>query len=137
MNKMTIREIYKCNYIEDDGKSYPLQKWYNRLIDKNISEINIEDVLKMIRQKEFIELAILKAIEFLKRDPLVGELYEGELLKKLYTIDEINLHDHYNDIQLILSKAIIHSNNYKWLCTEEKEEFNDLINKFMDKINNK
>ena len=35
---------------------YPLQKWYNQLIDKNVSEIGVSDVLRMIRQNEFIDI---------------------------------------------------------------------------------
>lgn len=135
MNKKTIREIYNCSYIEDDGNLYPLQKWYNELIDKCASEITVSDVLKMIRQKEFIELAVLKSIDLLKYNPLVGELYDGELLEKLYTINKVNLQEHYDEIQIILSKAVIQSDNNEWLCEEEREEFNSLINQFMDKIN--
>ena len=58
-----------------------MQKWYNQLIEKTIAEITVEDVLRMIRQKEFTNLAVSKAINFLKEDVFV-ELYEGEPLKK-------------------------------------------------------
>lgn len=36
------------------------------------------DVLRMIRQKQFIKLAISKAIEFLQNDVFIGETYDGE-----------------------------------------------------------
>lgn len=29
-----IKEIYKCKYIETEEYMYPLQKWYNQLLDK-------------------------------------------------------------------------------------------------------
>ena len=135
MNKKTIGEIYNCNYIEDNGNLYPLQKWYNELIDKSTSEITVSDVLKMVRQKEFIELAVLKSIDLLKCDPLVGELYDGELLEKLYTIDKTDLQEHYYEIQIILSKARVQSDKHEWLCEEEREEFSNLINEFANKIN--
>ena len=64
-----------------------MQKWYNQLIEKTIAEITVEDVLRMIRQKEFTNLAVSKAINFLKEDVFVVELYEGELLEKLSEMD--------------------------------------------------
>lgn len=62
---------------------YPLQKWHNQLIDKTINEITITDVLRMIRQKEFLDLAMDKAMEFLQDNVFAGETYEGELLEKI------------------------------------------------------
>ena len=29
-----IKELYNCEYITSDKELYPLQKWYNKLIDK-------------------------------------------------------------------------------------------------------
>ena len=34
-----IKELYNCEYITSDKELYPLQKWYNKLIDKSIDEI--------------------------------------------------------------------------------------------------
>ena len=82
-----LKELYDCQYIISDEDLYPLQKWYNKLIDKSINEINIADVLRMLRQKVFIKLAMSKAIELLRENIFVGELYDGELLKKLSEFD--------------------------------------------------
>lgn len=51
-----IKEIYDCDYIVSDTELYPLQKWYNDLIDKQINDINIMDILRMIRQKVLLIL---------------------------------------------------------------------------------
>ena len=66
-DKRKIKEIYNCVAIVSNEELYPLQKWYNQLIEKTIDEITIADVLKMIRQKEFTNLAMSKAIYFCKR----------------------------------------------------------------------
>lgn len=55
-DKRKIKEIYNCVAIVSNEELYPLQKWYNQLIEKTIDEITIADVLKMIRQKEFTNL---------------------------------------------------------------------------------
>ncbi len=71
-DKRKIKEIYNCVNIISDEELYPLQKWYNQLINKSINEITIVDVLKMFRQKIFSELAMLKAIEFLEENVFIG-----------------------------------------------------------------
>ena len=40
--------IYKCDYINSNDELYPIQKWYNQLIDKKSSEIIVADVLRMM-----------------------------------------------------------------------------------------
>ncbi len=135
MDKKTIKELYNCSYIEENGYIYPLQKWYNELIDKYTSEITVVDVLKMIRQRELIDLAILKSIDFLKYNSLAGELYDGELLTKLYTVNNNTLQGYFDEIRDILSKALIQADTHEWLCEDEKVEFKYLISKFTLKIN--
>ncbi len=73
-----IKDIYDCVAIISDEELYPLQKWYNQLIDKTIPEITVADVLRMIRQKQFINLAMSKAIKYLKDNVFIGESYDGE-----------------------------------------------------------
>lgn len=73
-----IKEIYDCVAIISEKELYPLQKWYNQLIDKKPSEIIVADVLRMMRQKQFINLAMSKAIKFLQEDVFIGETYDGE-----------------------------------------------------------
>ena len=68
-----IKEIYDCVAIVSDEELYPLQKWYNQLIDKTIPEVTVADVLRMIRQKQFVNLAMSKAIKFYIRK---GIFYE-------------------------------------------------------------
>lgn len=128
-----IKEIYGCNYIETDEELYPLQNWYNQLLDKRVSEIDVPDVLRMIRQHEFIDIAVIKAIDYLKENPFVGDMYEGEMLYKLSKIDSNHLKSYSDEIKVILSNALIESKRHEWLCEEEKEEFREIIN-YLEKI---
>lgn len=45
------------------------------------------DVLRMMRQKVFINLAIKKAVEILQKNVFAGELYDGQLLETLSKLD--------------------------------------------------
>lgn len=88
----------------------------------------------MIRQNEFRDIAVLKAIEYLKVNPFVGDMYEGELLEKLSSINVDSLTDHIGEIKGILSNALIKNKNYEWLDDEERKEFEEIIMKFSDKV---
>lgn len=129
-----IKDIYGCNYVVPDGELYPLQKWYNQLLDKTVSEIDICDVSRMIRQKKFIDLAILKAINFLQKNLFVGEMYEGEILEKLSELESPVLAVYSDDLRDILSHSLEKSKDHEWLCKEEKEEFEKIVKNFFEKL---
>lgn len=131
-----IKDIYMCKPIEVDGELYPLQKWYNQLIDKKFIELEVSDITRMIRQKEFMDMAILKAIEYLKENPFIGEMYDGELLEKIFGINVDVLTNYTEEIKNILSNAIEKNNEYPWLEDEERIEFADKIKEFKNKIEN-
>lgn len=129
-----IKEIYDCKYIISDEGLYPLQKWYNELIDKSINEINIADVLRMLRQKVFTKLAMLKAIEFLRKNIFVGELYDGELLQKISELDTIFLASYASDLKSILKDYIEKCKLHTWAYEGEEEEFKEIVKSILVKL---
>lgn len=127
---MKIKELYNCGYETPEGTSeelYPLQKWYNQLIDKTIQEINREDVAKMLRQKIFPDLAMTKAIEFLQEDPFAGELYEGEILAAIAKQETSLLASYARELQDVLSDALRKMMAHEWLYDGEEEEFREIV----------
>lgn len=130
MEDRKIKDIYGCDYIQDNGELYPLQRWYNQTIDKNVSEISVADVLRMMRQNEFMELAISRAIAFLRENPFEGEQYEGELLGKVSTIENHLIKDYLDDLRYILVHAKKENEVYEWLIEKEREEFQEIIDNF-------
>ena len=62
-----IKEIYGCKPIVFPEPLYPLQEWHNLLIEKTVDEITVADVARMLRQNELVDLALSKAIDFLKQ----------------------------------------------------------------------
>ena len=130
-DKRKIKEIYNCISISSNEELYPLQKWYNQLIEKTIAEITVEDVLRMIRQKEFTNLAVSKAINFLKEDVFVGE---GELLEKVSEMDSSFLISYADDLKNIIKNALVKSETRDWIYAGEEEEFKDMIDTLSKKI---
>lgn len=133
-NWKKISDIYSCEYIEDNRGLYPLQIWYNQLIDKTILEITLADVLRMMRQDIFVEIAIVKAIDFLKEDPFAGECYDGELLKQISEIDEVFLKEYIDVLEKILLHALSENEMYEWMIEGEREEFKSIINFSLERI---
>lgn len=133
-DKRKIKEIYNCISIVSNEELYPLQKWYNQLIEKTIDEITVADVLRMIRQKEFTNLAMSKAINLLREDVFVGESYEGELFQKISEMDNSFLISYADDLKLIIKNALVKSEIRDWTYDGEEEEFKDMIDTLSTKV---
>jgi hypothetical protein len=127
----TIHELYNVNKIELNKDSTSLEIWFNSVIDKNIKQITLSDVLKMIRQQLFLEIALNKAIEFLKDNPFIGEYYSGELIEHLLKINPILLKNFEKDIKKIYSNIKTNINN---ISDEEKYEIEQASQKIINLI---
>ena len=105
-----------------------------QLIEKTIVEITVADVLRMIRQKKFTDLAMSKAINFLREDVFVGELYEGDLLEKVSEMDSSFLISYADDLKNIINNALVKSETHDWTYDGEEEEFKDMIDTLSTKL---
>ena len=133
-DKRKIKELYDCKYIISDEELYPLQKWYNKIIDKTIDEITIADILRMICQKEFCDLAVEKAVEFLQDNVFAGEIYDGQLLEKISEMSDPFLTKYSNKLKYILKDAMGKSETHEWSYEGEREEFKNMVNSILKKI---
>lgn len=133
-DRRKIKDIYGYTYIVSDEKLYPLQKWYNQLIDKSISEITLSDVLRMIRQKIFVDLAMSKALLFLHENVFAGNAYDGELLDHLATMDAAFLTPYANALKDVLLEALENCKTHEWAYDGEKEEFEEILHLLSEKI---
>ena len=132
-----IKDIYNISFnidnISNENK-WPMHDWYNNLINKSYNQLNLFDVTRMIIQKVFLELAVSKSLEYLKQNPFCGQRYEGELMELVYKLDYVYLENYKDNLQKILSKALVKNKTYDWMCEEEREEFDELINSFQMKL---
>lgn len=126
--------MYGCKYINSEEELFPLQKWYNQLIDKEVEELSISDVLKMIRQNEFLDIAVSKSIDILKQNPFAGELYEGELFEKIAYISDKDLGKYHSDLQQIISNGLVQNEIYDWITEDEREEFGNMLKNYGQRI---
>jgi len=134
MQKQKLKEIYEYDYIPNDSEIYPLQEWFNTILEKTEDELTIADVCRMLRQRMCSKCAMKRAVDLLREDPFAGEIYEGQLMSTLYGSKEKYLCLFYADILPILENAEVLSLSHKWANEEEKSEYLKIAEAFKQKI---
>ncbi|AMA71740.1 MULTISPECIES: contact-dependent growth inhibition system immunity protein [Aneurinibacillus] len=132
----TIKDIYNISQGELKAK-YALDIWYNTLIEKTVTEIDITDICRMLRQEIFIELAIERALEYLKQNPLIGDVYDGQLLELLSSVDVIKLKKYKKSIKELLFDIKTRLDINDFFSQEDYIEYVDLLEKFLDKLDSR
>lgn len=126
----TISEMYNCSYQQGETAHYALPKWYNTVIDKTPQEVNIADVLKMLPQKIFIEVALQRSIDILNDDPFAAELWQGQLLEQILQSDIPQAVKYKKSIFEIIARAKKLNGTYDWQSEESREKFSELLNTY-------
>lgn len=111
-----------------------LDKWYVELLNKRIEEITIKDISRMLRQDILIELAINKSLEFLEENPLAGEMYDGQLLELLYSLDLSKYKEDIDKAKNILINIKSNINNFEWMSDEDSKEYLVVLEKYFKKL---
>lgn len=130
--KTKIKEIYNLKELSNAEDTLVL--WYNKLLNKNVEEITVFDIGRMIRQKVLVELALEKAINVLIENPFAGES-NGDVLEHVLLLDETMLSSYKNEIKKIIKKAEVNANSVAWWYPEEKDEYRELLGKLKKIIN--
>lgn len=121
-----IKEIYKCDVLEG---SDPLVVWYNRVIEKTISELSIADVARCIRQDLFIDMAYEMLIVYLLHNPYEGDMYEGEFIEKASEMDKEYVIKYRKPLLEIIDKASQFAKMHEWEFAEDVVEYEENVNK--------
>ena len=131
MGKIWIKDLYE-NVSEIRGKSLsPLELWYNELINKKIEDLSILDINRMLRQDVFMQLAMEKAMELLIKNPMEGELYDGDLLYQV--VKAMKKHGASIDKQIadkFIELADKEKEKYEWEFEEYKTEYEEMLESF-------
>ncbi|WP_054950855.1 contact-dependent growth inhibition system immunity protein [Numidum massiliense] len=113
---------------------YALEKWYSTFIEKTVDDIDVNDVYRMIGQNVLIDLGVEKAIQFLKEDPLAGELYDGQFLELLYELDRSVYADKVETLTELTTSIMDNLDDLGWIGEEDAKEYTDLLEKFIKKL---
>ncbi|EOW3721472.1 contact-dependent growth inhibition system immunity protein [Listeria monocytogenes] len=130
-----IKDIYHIDdsFSSDNEKN---NKWLKSLLNKTKDEITEKDVYTMLLQQELEDLAIEKAIEFIKIDPLTGEMWDGQFLEQLAGISADKLVAYKEELQKLIPYIDIQIKEPLWDFEFEREDFISRYMKFKDKVAN-
>ncbi|EKZ0954286.1 hypothetical protein RAZ37_001889 [Listeria monocytogenes] len=130
-----IKDIYHIDdSFSSDNEKY--NKWLKSLLNKTKDEITEKDVYTMLLQQELEDLAIEKAIEFIKIDPLTGEMWDGQFLEQLAGISADKLVSYKEELQKLIPYIDIQIKEPLWDFEFEREDFISRYMKFKDKVAN-
>jgi len=134
MQKQKLKDIYEFDYIPDKSEIYPLEEWFNALMEKTEDQLTVSDVCRMLRQRMCSKCAMHRAVEMLTEDPFTGDLYEGQLLSTLYGSKEKYLCLFYEELRPIIEKAELSALKHEWTSSDEKTEYLKIASAFIQKI---
>lgn len=86
MKFSNLENGYDCHLLMSQDSS--LMQWYRAVRDIDISEFEIGDLCKAVRQKIYIYEIFPFCISALEMDVLVGDDYDGQLLSSLTSLNK-------------------------------------------------
>jgi hypothetical protein len=136
-NDLFIKDF--CNKYEDDFTPiYGLDVWFHSLLNKRTGDLNVNDICKMIRQDILLEeIALDKAIEFLRRDPLAGNMFDGEILEM---INRVPFEKYFckkesiKDLKNILVQIKENLAGYDWISEDDMKRYSSTVNNMLCKL---
>lgn len=129
---MSIKEEYGLKYYEDDFRT-SLTTWYNKLLDKSYLELDIGDVIRMLRQNILPYMALNKAIDLFLENPYAGDIEEGEILSLLLNHENLP-NNRIGEIIEALERVKSGYLNYSWIEEDEKNLFIQNVASLLDKL---
>lgn len=92
----TFREIEAAEGVVSGEikKDSSLEEWYARVRDVPLTALRVEDLCKSVRQCLYLEHVIPVALDVLEREPMAGEMYDGELASAFRVISETFWREH-------------------------------------------
>ncbi len=137
---ITIRDIEKLEGIEYNGYDFEssLTVWYDKVRTKKLIELIDGDIARFIRQRIFLDYIVCEALDRIKLDPLIGEMFEGEVLINLAEIESDfweNNREVSNIAKTILGNIDIKkSESYEFLFEKDIIELREALLLFRSKV---
>ncbi len=133
-----IKDIYKEKFVIENifpKDRLPIHYWHAEVINKCYEDLLLFDVTRLLTQKMYLEVAILKAIEFLEEDVFCGFRYDGELLEVLSQSNLKLLNNVQDIIKKILNSGLKEVDSFEWNDETERVHFTQLLENFLVNIN--
>jgi len=109
LSKITFALLDKQNGIVDlpptSDEEYPLPTWYRSIREIPLDKLEVEDICKSCRQQLHLEFIVPMSLDRLASDPLIGEMYDGELVVSMKYIPQSYWANHVDEAKI--TKSIV------------------------------
>lgn len=110
--------------LDELERTSPLGKWFYEMVQKSVDELTLRDVLRMLRQEVFPDIAIPFACTKVLEDPFCGEMYAGEMIDLLTKAFISNPDEKKQVFYTIFVEEIQQKwETFEWESDFEKEEY--------------
>lgn len=91
----TFRELVgNINTTKNPGQQSSLEAWFESVLDVPLESLEVGDLCRAVRQNVCVDQLMPAILDVLTEDPLAGDLYDGEIIASLTTIEGDELQDH-------------------------------------------
>lgn len=95
-----------------------LGMWYIEFYNKQCDDITVLDIIRMLNQGILVEVAVKIAVEHLYEEPLAGEMYDGQLMEALFSIDLNQYNKLLEDVKKMITYISLNLNELDWNSTD-------------------
>jgi len=81
---LTFRQLDKNIFLPEPASA--LEEWYASIRDTKLGDLGIESLARACRQNLYPENIVPLCLQRLEREPLAGEMYDGEVINALKNI---------------------------------------------------
>lgn len=134
---LTIKQLRELQGFTEEvlaDTKVPLSVWYRSIQNKKLIELDDGDIAKLIRQNRNLIYVIPHALQRLERNPMLGEIYEGELLIAFKSVRLSFWSENPSIYSLVISfferflaDEIKIPDDFEWGYPEHQPEFYDQI----------
>lgn len=117
--------------LDELERTSPLGKWFYEMVQKSVDELTLRDVLRMLRQEVYLDIAIPIACTKVLEDPFCGEMYVGEMIDLLTKVFISNPDEKKQDFYKMFAEEVQQKwEMFEWESDYEKEEYKKLLLRF-------
>lgn len=114
--------------LDELERTSPLGKWFYEMVQKSVDELTLKDVLRMLRQEVYLDIAIPFACTKVLEDPFCGEMYVGEMIDRLTKVFINNPDEKKGFPYTIFSEEVQQKwEMFEWAGDFEQEEYKKLL----------
>ncbi|MBE5958696.1 MAG: hypothetical protein E7254_07540 [Lachnospiraceae bacterium] len=132
MEKIKNIKNINVSFLKNECK---LDRWYAEMVEKTEEELSVNDLYHMLVQNVFLDIAIPRCWVELKKNPLVGENYDGQFLEKIVNILRENVQyrniDDYREFIETITKSSL-----EFDFDEDRKEYMSLLEQLSELFDN-